>query len=223
MSHQDGRCASSAETIIVTSSSGNLPSTSVPSGIRLVVIRGSVTGNITWTLSTSQMTIVGQNTGTLTGPGSAATTQTGTVHAIGGDLYVRNLSITAGSPGLWAESGAVVRLSHVNVSDNTAGGILLDGAGFDIQNTTVNNNGPNSYNFIFGGIFVQNATTPKSLALSTITGNGQVGVACSSGTTIVPATTSVLVSGSAGGIDVGTSCGGITLCTTASTTCGVQP
>jgi hypothetical protein len=221
MSHQDGRCASDAETIVVTTG-GTFPS-SVPAGKRLLVVRGSVTGTITWTLSGSQMTIVGQNSGTITGPGSAATTQTGTVHAIGGDLYVRNLSITAGSPGLWAEGGAVVRLSHVSVSDNTAGGILLDGAGFDIQNTTVNGNGPNTYNAAFGGISVQNATTPKSIGFSTITGNQlALGVACSAGTAIVPSTTSVLVSGNTGG-QVGASCGGITLCTAASTTCGAQP
>src|ERR1017187_8583366 len=79
-----------------------------------------------------------QEVPTLTGIAST-TTETATIRVTGGDLYIRGLSVTAGSPGIWATGGNILRLDHVNVSNNTAGGILLDGAGFDIKNTTINN------------------------------------------------------------------------------------
>jgi hypothetical protein len=219
MSHQDSRCASTAETILVTTG-GVLP-TSVPSGKRLLVISGSVAGTIAWTLTGPQMTIVGQSTGTLTGTGSVAT-----LHVTGGDIYIRNLTITGGSPGLWADTAAILRLDHVSVSNNTAGGILLDGAGFVIQDTTVNANGANTAGtVIFGGIGIQNtpasAAVPKSLALSTINGNQLVGVSCGTGAAFAPTPTSVLASSNTGG-QVGGACG-FTSCGSASTTCGAQP
>lgn len=230
MSHQDGRCASDSETVVVTATSSNLPSTSVTSGIHLMVIRGTVNGTLTWSLPTSpQMTIVGQSSGTtvptLTGIAST-TTETATIRVTGGDLYIRGLSVTAGSPGIWATGGNILRLDHVNVSNNTAGGILLDGAGFDIKNTTINNNGSNIYGtVVFGGLGIQGTPTgsgtPKSISLSTVSANQLVGVSCGSGATLVPVPTSVLSSGNTGG-DIGGSCG-FASCSSASATCGAQP
>ena len=217
MSHQDGRCASDAETIVVTTG-GTLPA-SVPSGKRLLVVRGSVSGTIVWTLPASpQMSIVGQSTGTLTGTAGAAT-----LHVSGGDLYIRAITITGGSPGIWADTGDILRLEHVNVSNNTAGGILLDGAGFDIKDATVNGNGANiAGSAVFGGIRIQNSlNTPKSLALSTITGNQLVGVTCDANTALNPSPTSVLVTSNTGG-DIAGTCG-FTSCSSTSATCGAQP
>ena len=176
------------------------------------------------------MTIVGQGSvtapATLTGPGSSVTTETATIKVTGGDLYIRGLSVTAGSPGIWATGGAILRLDHVSVNNNTAGGILLDGAGFDIKNTTVSNNGANTYGSVFGGILIQNvpssSAVPKSLTLSTVTANQLVGVACSTGTSLSPTPTSVLVAAPSGGVDIGASCG-FTSCPAASATCGAQP
>lgn len=218
MAHQDARCASAAETIVVTAG-GSLPTVTSLSGKKLVVVRGTVSGSLAWTLAGQpQMTIVGQTTGTLSGVGSTAT-----VHVTGGDLYIRNLSLTGGSPGLWADGGGIVRLDHVSVSNNTAGGILLDGAGFDIKNTTVNNNGANTAGAAaFGGIRVQNSlTTPKVLALSTIVGNQLLGVTCDASTSLSPSPTTVLVSGTTG-VDVASVCG-FNSCITPSATCGAQP
>ena len=87
MAHQDARCASAAETIVVAAG-GSLPTVTSLSGKKLVVVRGTVSGSLAWTLaSLPQMTIVGQTTGTLSGVGSTAT-----VHVTGGDLYIRNLT-----------------------------------------------------------------------------------------------------------------------------------
>jgi hypothetical protein len=217
MKHQDGRCASDAETVVVTSTA-TLPS-SIPAGKRLVIIRGSVSGTVAWTLPTTQVTIIGQNTGMLTGNGTSAT-----MHLTGGDFYMRDLSITGGSPGLTVDGGAIARLDHVSVSNNTKGGILLDGAAFDIKNTTVNGNGPNTVDAVFGGIRIQNtpAAGPRSLSRSTINDNRQVGVSCGTGSGVSPVPMDVLVSSNDGGVQVGDSCGFIP-CTAASATCGAQP
>jgi len=215
MKHQDGRCASDAETVVATSTSA-LPS-SLASGKRLVIIRGSVSGTAAWNLPTSQVTIIGQNTGVLTGNGSAAT-----MHLTGGDFYMRDLSITGGSPGLWADGGAIARLDHVSVSNNAAGGILLDGAGFDIKNTTVNSNGANTAGAgAFGGIRIQNPpATPKMLSFSTVNDNQLIGVSCDSGTAVNPLPTTVLVT-QATGVPVAAVCA-FTSCGAASSSCGAQ-
>jgi hypothetical protein len=106
------------------------------------------------------------------------------------------------------------------VSNNTSGGILLDGAGFDIKAATVNNNAAAGGD---PGIRIQNiptgSTTPKALSLTTITGNTGFGVSCASGTVLTA--TGVLASGN-GGTDITTFCG-FSSCGTASTTCGAQP
>jgi hypothetical protein len=113
----------------------------------------------------------------------------------------------------------------VSVSNNTHGGILLDNAAFEIRDTTVNGNGPNTaFTVVFGGIGIQNtpATGPRTLSRSTINNNEQIGVSCGTGAAVSPAPTDVLASGSGGGVEVGDSCG-FTECTVASTTCGAQP
>lgn len=226
MSHQDARCASSAETVVVTSTSAStsasLPGAAVPAGIHLVVIRGSVSGALAWSLAgASPISIVGQNGGTLAGQASAPT-----IHVSGGELYLRDLTVTAGAPGITADAGAVLRLDHVSISNNAAGGLLLDGAGFDIANSSVTGNGPNtSGSAVFGGIRIQGSTgtpgTPRSLSLSTFSFNQLIGITCDGSGAVSPAPTSVLASGNVGA-DIASACG-FSSCGGASPTCGAQP
>jgi hypothetical protein len=215
MKHQDSRCASDSETVVITSTA-SIPS-SLASGKRLVIIRGSVSGTVSWTLPSSQVTIIGQSTGVLTGNGTVAT-----MHITGGDFYMRDFSITGGSPGLWADGGAIARLDHVSVSNNTAGGILLDGASFDIRNTTVNGNGANTAGgAAFGGIRIQSPpSTPKVLTFSTVTENQLIGVSCDASSSLNPLPTTVLVSQPTG-VPIATVCG-FTTCAAASSSCGAQ-
>lgn len=112
MNHDNGRCASDDESIVV--SSGSLPS-SVSTSKHLVVVRGTVAGT-TWTLDGPQLSLVGQNSGTVTGTaGSAALTVNG------GDLYVRNVSFKDGLAGISVSGGAKLRLEHVTVAQNGTG------------------------------------------------------------------------------------------------------
>ena len=219
MAHQDARCASDAETVVVTAG-GTLPTVSSLSGKNLVVVRGTASGVLTWTLTTQpQMSIVGQSTGTINGNGALVIS----VHLTGGDVYIRNLTVTGGSPGLLADGGGVVRLDHVSVSNNPTTGIAINGSAFDIRNTTVTGNGGGGSGGT--GIVLQNLSTapatPRSLTLSTVT-NNQAGIACTT-TSDVPATTSgVLASGNTTLGDIGPACN-FTSCGSASTTCGAQP
>jgi hypothetical protein len=139
----------------------------------------------------------------------------------GGTIFIRDLTVTGGSPGITADSGNILRLDHVSVSNNTAGGILLNGAGFEIKDTTVNDNGAATSPSVFGGMRIQNSlATPKSMSLSTIVGNQLVGVTCDASTALSPPTT-VLVTAPTGAVDIA-ACN-FTSCGTASTTCGAQP
>jgi hypothetical protein len=218
MSHQNARCASAAETLVVATGK-SLPAVGDLSGKDLVVVQGTASGVLTWALTTQPpMSIVGQSTGTITANGVLAVS----VHVTGGDVYIRNLTITGGSPGLLADGGGVVRLDHVSVINNPGTGIAIDGSAFDIRDATVTGNGSGSAGGT--GIVLKNLSTaptgPKSITLSTVS-NNQTGVGCST-TSDAPATTSgVLVSGNPFA-DIIAACN-FTSCGAASTTCGAQP
>jgi hypothetical protein len=125
--------------------------------------------------------------------------------------------------GVDAESGATLTMNHCTVTNNSAGGILLDGAAFDIENTTVTNNGPGTQGAItWGGILVNNppASGSKTLNLLTVQNNMGGGVACSAA--VSSSATGVLASSNTVGLDVNTTCG-FSSCGAASMTCGAQP
>jgi hypothetical protein len=111
-------------------------------------------------------------------------------------------------------------MDHATVANNSAGGIFIDGAAFDIHDTTVTSNGPGMLGLAtWGGILVNNPPVdgPAKLDYVTLQSN-PVGVSCSG-----PITgTNVSVSGSASGVDITTTCGFVS-CGAPSSTCGAQP
>jgi len=239
MSHLDGRCASTKETIYVqnngscadatgaTAGSATVPlcsmqpATSLVSATRdLVVVRGTVSG-ATGAFATT-VSIVGQSTGTIAGTVNPA------LHVSGGTTYARDLKLsTFDSMGLQADNGSTVKLDHVLVtgnagqtSDAKGGGILLDGAAFQIRDTTVTNNGPGTFSGgLWGGILVNSppAGGPKTLDHVTVQGNNPTGISC----TGAISGTAVSATGNTS-LDVVSACG-ITSCGAASTSCGAQP
>ena len=220
MAHQDARCASDAETIVVATGH-TLPAVGDLTGKRLVVVRGTASGVLTWTLATQPpMSIVGQNSGTINGNGVPGATP---VHVTGGEVYIRNLTITGGSPGLQADGGGVVRLDHVSVISNPTTGIAIDGSAFDIRDTTVTGNGSGSAGGT--GIVLKNLssapTGPKSITSSTVS-NNQAGITCNTASDVPSTTSGVLVSGNTPLPDISSTCN-FSSCGTASTTCGAQP
>jgi len=239
MSHLDGRCASNSETIYVQNSSScsdaggtsggtstvpycsMQPATGAVSATRdLVVVRGTVGGATVG--FASSVSIVGQSSATIVGSVNPA------LHIASGTTYARDLKLTAGDAvGLQADTGSTVQLNHLLVTGNAGmaadtrgGGILLDGAAFDISNTTVTSNGPGALGgTTWGGILVNNPPSggPKSLRLLTVQNNNPVGVACSATIT----GTGVLSTGNTS-VEITPACM-VTSCSAASTTCGAQP
>ena len=80
-----------------------------------------------------------------------------------------------------ATGSLTLRLDRVTVDSCRGGGVLLDGAAFDIRNTTITNNGPGQAGATaWGGILVNAlpATGPAKLSRVTAMDNKQVGIAC---------------------------------------------
>ena len=105
-----------------------------------------------------------------------------------GAFYVRGFKISpSASVGIKAAPGAsdelTLRLDRVTVDSCQGGGILIDGAAFDIRNTTVTRSGPaDDMGTGWGGLRIKNllATGPKQVASSTIRMNDGGGVSCAS-------------------------------------------
>jgi hypothetical protein len=235
----DGHCAMDAEAIYVgtlgstTCSESNAGTALAPvcslqngvsiakSGSKPVVIVRGVLASATPTIAVSSpLTIVGRNSAVVTpSAGGDAITITS------GEIHLRNLTIQGTATpktgiGINAISGVTLHMDTCAVKDNPGGGILLNGAAFDIKNTTVTGNGPGQTGVsTWGGILVQSlpATGSTSLNLVSIQSNKQVGLSCAGGIT----GTGVLASENTGGIDINTTCA-ITACTPASATCGAQ-
>lgn len=98
------------------------------------------------------------------------------------------------------------------------GGILLGGAAFDIENTTVTNNGPGQQG-TSGGIIISALPSagPAKLHLLTVENNKQIGVTCASA---VQAADGVFATMNIGG-DIAQSCG-FSPCSSMGATCGAQ-
>jgi hypothetical protein len=235
MSHQDGRCASDSEIIYVENKGGCASSTLTPmagsSGTpfcgpqlavdnvtasrRTIVVSGTVAG-FQWTPAgvQAQVSMVGRSAAVIAGG-----TQPGVAIAAGADLYLRGpLTIGPGPEvGISATTGAVLRITGLTVDGNKKGGVLIDGAGFDLRNTTVVGNGPGDImGFPWGGVRIQNATSvvPATLDGLTIRDNNPVGLSCSDAVS----GTGVLATDNTS-VNVATTCG-ITPCSPAGPTCG---
>jgi hypothetical protein len=245
----DGHCATDSETVYVQNSAGcsttatggtaampfcaaatGVGSATATTGKDLVVVTGTLaTGSATIT-ATAPLSIVGKSNAIIV---PAALNPGVTITA--GEIYLRNLTVQGSSSlatgiGIKAapDAGSTVTL-HMDtcaVKSNPGGGILLNGAAFDIKNTTVSNNGSGTTGggTRWGGIRVDSLPTAGSTTLSfvSIQSNGQVGLSCAASITT---SNSVLATGNVNGStnpdDQISGCG-ITPCTPASTTCGEQ-
>jgi hypothetical protein len=241
----DGHCATDAETIYVgtlgtaTCSETNAGTVQAPvcsllNGVGLaksgskpvVVLRGTLSASSTNIAVSSALTIVGKNSAIVA---PAAATGADCITITAGEIYLRNLKIQgSASPqtgmGIKAapDPGSTVTL-HMDtcaVTNNPGGGILLNGAAFDIKNTSVNGNGPGQTTGgnPWGGIRVDAlpSSGTTSLNLVTINTNNPAGLSCAGSIQ----GTGVLATGNTS-IQISNSCA-ITACTPASATCGVQ-
>jgi hypothetical protein len=230
MAHQDGRCATDGETIYVQAGgacAAGTGSAALPLcdpqdaeailalGLRrLVVVRGAVPG-FSWTLSGPQVSVVGQMGATVAGGANVG------LRVNGGDLYGRGFSVTGGvgvnAVGVIAQANSTLRLDTVTVTANQGGGILLDGARFEIRKTTIVGNGPGQTGAVsWGGILVQ-SSPPGGLAHIenvTVKDNKAPGLTC----TAAIQGSGVLAQGNST-IDIAPTCM-VTACSPAGPTCG---
>jgi hypothetical protein len=136
----------------------------------------------------------------------------------GTTLLLRNVTVSLGANGLGieADTGAMLTTDHSVVTGNPKGGIFLNGAGFDLENTKVTSNGP-SADLTWGGIRVYNPlATPAKLNLLTVQTNSGAGISCYGMVT----GTNVYASGNSPG-DIANACG-FSSCAAPSGTCGAQ-
>jgi hypothetical protein len=234
MFHTDGHCATSTETVYVANAVGCLSSATpgggsptvpfcslgpaVPSSdVReLIVVRGTVAGSSS--IQQGTLSIVGQQSAKVT----PDTGEPG-IQISGAAVYIRGLRITGGdSVGISAGAGATLTLDQVKVDACAGGGVLLDGAGFNIENTTVTGNGPGTFMALttWGGLLVNNppAGNPTKLSLLTVENNLAPGVSCS--TNLSAMASGVLASGNSTA-DVNPTCG-FSSCGGPGPTCGAQ-
>ncbi|HEY5284427.1 MAG TPA: hypothetical protein VIM14_16670 [Polyangia bacterium] len=244
---RDGHCAADAETIYVgsagtvlcaASNSGTSasPVCSLASGVGLakmngrplVIVRGTLAPASTTIAVSSSITVVGRTGATLIPADAGADCLTITA----GEVFLRNLTVQgAMSPAtgmginVAPPSGATVTL-HMDtcaVRNNPGGGILLNGAGFDIRNTVVSGNGPGTVlatGLTWGGIYVQSIPTSglTDFSLVSIQSNNGGGLTCTGavqGSGLLASLNTNTVN------QIGSLCA-VTSCPAASSTCGDQ-
>jgi hypothetical protein len=236
MAHQDGRCASDAETIYVQQTTGcstaadpaggtaavpfcglDKAAAALSASRRLLVVRGTVQGTA-WTLQgatgDAQVSIVGQQGAVVAGGASPG------LRIISSDVFVRDLVVRRSEQiGLSASAGSTLRLSGVAVENNGGGGISIDASAFEIVNVRVTGNGPGTAGPVtWGGILLQSTATtgPRRLERTTIQNNNGPGVSCTASVDAV----AVSLSGNAS-TDATPICG-ITSCGAPSASCGAM-
>lgn len=157
--------------------------------------------------------------------GTGTSTKGILVKGNGTKLSLTNVTVSlTNGLGIDAEAGATLTMNRCTVSTNKGGGILLNGAAYDIEESTVTGNGPATLSAIsWGGVLVNALPTSGSTTLKslTITNNLAAGLVCAS-STASGTVDDVLVSNNTTGNVV--NCGsGISTCGDAgTTTCGAQ-
>jgi hypothetical protein len=230
MTHVDGHCAIDSETLYVENRAGctdavgggtsTKPFCSMQGAVtgltagKLIVVRGPV-GSAASGLSVANVSIVGQSSAVIAAALSPA------LRITSGNAYLRDLTLGSVSDvGCVAVAGSTLRMDHV-AATSSRGGILIDGAGFDIRNTTVQfNNSTPTADSVWAGVRIQGpvpAAGPRVLTQVTISNNNGPGLSCAvaiQGTGVFVANNTLS--------DVSQSCA-ITACSPAGPTCGAGP
>ncbi len=197
LAHLDGRCAAAADVVYAKNDPGTCsdnaaeaggvgkPFCSVQDAIgdavgknkAAVVMRGGQV-KMTFAQPGKTLLVVGQE-GAAFAPGFGGSA----ISATGGNLWVRSVNARGSESVGVVATGTNTQLHLQNmVITGNAGGVLIDGAGFSIENTIVAENKVGQSGAVsFGGIFINNppGAGPKRLRHVTVVGNMQVGISCS--------------------------------------------
>jgi hypothetical protein len=171
-----------------------------------------------WTFSgqgRANLTIVGQSNGLIAGGASP------TFVISSGLVYARDVTLSSSAGTGITATGGELHLDTVVIDGCRGGGVLLDGAAFDIRNTTVSQNGPaDDMGSSWGGVRIKNPPTsgPAQLSLTTVQMNDGGGISCSAA---IQGSGVLSVSNTNTPVQVSPTCG-FTSCASASATCGAQ-
>jgi hypothetical protein len=136
-----------------------------------------------------------------------------------GSVYIRNVTFSpSGTIGIQT-TGGMLTLEDDTIDSCKGGGLLLNGAAFNIKNTTITNNGPSS-DLTWGGVKVQALPVSGSATFSlvTIEQNDPSGISCAPGAGITG--TGVYAAQNTTG-QISSTCN-VTSCAQLGTTCGSQ-
>ena len=161
----------------------------------LIVMRGPSLTPLALSASDLTLSVVGQSNATVLAGGFVG------VHVSDGTVYIRGLRVNGGAtnPGIIADGGEI----HLDrcLIDGNMGGVLIDGAPYEITNTIIANNSGTTRGSCgaWGGVCIANVGTAKLSRFlnNTVAANGQVGIACNGPYPIVNS----IATGSGGGID----------------------
>jgi hypothetical protein len=236
MAHVDGHCAIAAETIYVQeqgpvtcsdtapappafAATKDTPACSLRVGLELfsasrplIVVRGAVYSGGAAPIATTETfvhSIVGQQNAVVTALEAAVTLRSGTA-------YLRGLKLGSAYGAALTATGGTLLVDGVTIDASPKGGILLDGAAFDIRYTTVTNSGPGPLDGVpIGGILVRTvaAAGPKLLTNLTLRDNTPFDLSCAR---------PIMGSGIFTLAGADGDCG-VTTCTAPGPTCGAVP
>jgi hypothetical protein len=192
----EGRCAKDEETIYVENASpcsmaGGEGRSAMPfcqpqralavvnATRRIIRIRGpQELSSLDISASGGPITIIGQDEAKITSPASIG------IQIRSGNVHIRGLASVGNQTGIVIAPGATVQLNRVLVEINREGGLLIsNGATFDVSNSVFANNGRGSSGPTrFGGVFLGTPGAGRTgrFRASTVVGNLDVGVVCSS-------------------------------------------
>lgn len=141
----------------------------------------------------------------------------------GGNVTIRNVTFSpGGSVGIEADGGTL-SLRNVKVQSCQGGGIWLNGAGFDIESSTITGNGPGDHDgAAWGGILETALSTAtgaaKNISQCTVANNDGQGITCKDALT----GREILAYGNSPPTQVSPGCN-LLLCSDAGAMCGPQP
>jgi len=210
MWHDDGRCATAAETVtVVDTDLQGAVANALAQNKALVLVPG-LADEVVYS-GNRKLAIVGKGAATINGGNKPG------IHVTGGELFVRDLVVEGSRPGVRATGGKVV-LESLRIRGNPGGGILIDNAGFEILNCDIRENGPGDLggDVYFGGIRTQNLPIGQTKRIERVSliSNKAAGFSC---TTAVEGS-GIFVSGNAV-LDISNTCA-VTACQVAGPTCG---
>jgi hypothetical protein len=175
MSHDDGRCATTQETVVVSGTNLQAAIDAAVSGNKaLVVLKGNAEKGLYAGGPQGKLAIIGSGP---MRPGVAGGFSPG-IAVTSGALFLRNVTFTNSTPGISVKS-ASLQMQSCDVNGNT-GGVQLDGANFTIEDTTISDNkigaGPSAQQY--GGVLVLTPGTPKTFRNVQVLNNKITGIVC---------------------------------------------